>query len=140
DKYLQKVTHSSGRSIQFVWSNGSLTQVKDPAGNVYQYTYTPNAFGTGRARLASATLPGSPQTTISYHYEDARYPGGFTGKSYNGVRYSTFAYDANRRATLSEHAGGIERHTFSYAIESSAPVAVPPAPVHPGGIRGNEET
>ncbi|WP_409460708.1 DUF6531 domain-containing protein [Stenotrophomonas maltophilia] len=140
NKYLQSVTHSSGRSIQFTWSNGLLTQVKDPAGNVYQYGYTADVFGAGRARLASATLPGAPQTTITYHYEDARYPGGFTGKSYNGVRYSTFAYDAYKRATLSEHAGGIERHTFSYAVESSAPVAAPPAPVRPGGVRGSEET
>lgn len=140
NKYLQTVTHSSGRSILFTWNNGLLTQVRDPAGNVYQYSYTANAFGTGRGRLASTTLPGSPQTSITYHYEDARYPGGLTGKSYNGVRYSTFAYDANKRATLSEHAGGIERHTFSYVIEQSKPVAAPPAPVRPGPIRGSDET
>ncbi len=140
NKYLQTVTHSSGRSIQFTWNNGLLTQAKDPAGNVYQYGYTADVFGAGRARLASVTLPGAPQTTITYHYEDARYLGGFTGKSYNGVRYSTFAYDANKRATLSEHAGGIERHTFSYLVESSAPVAAPPAPARPGGVRGSEET
>lgn len=140
NKYLQTVTHSSGRSIQFTWNNGLLTQAKDPAGNVYQYGYTADVFGAGRARLASVTLPGAPQTTITYHYEDARYPGGFTGKSYNGVRYSTFAYDAYKRATLSEHAGGIERHTFSYVVESSAPVAAPPAPARPGGVRGSEET
>lgn len=34
-----------------------FTQVKDPAGNVYQYGYTADVFGAGRARLASATLP-----------------------------------------------------------------------------------
>ncbi len=87
NKYLQQVTHSSGRSVRFGWSNGQLTQVTDPAGSVYQYTYTANAFGKGRPRLASTTLPGSPTTVLTYHYENARYPGGLTGRSINGTRY-----------------------------------------------------
>jgi YD repeat-containing protein len=133
-KYLQSVTHSSGRSIVFTWNNGQLVSVTDPAGAVFQYSYSANIFGTGRHRLASATLPGTPTTTVSYHYEDSRYPGGLTGKSYNGVRYSTFAYDANARATLSEHAGGVQRYTFSYAVDSTEAVAPPPAPPPPGGF------
>lgn len=137
-RYLQSVTHSSGRAIQFAWTNSELTRVTDPAGNIYQYSYTPNVFGTGRGRLATTTLPGTPATTISYHYEDARYPGGLTGKSFNGVRYSSFAYDANQRATLSEHAGGVERFTFSYVVESSEPVIPAPAPVRPGGVKNGE--
>lgn len=137
-RYLQSVTHSSGRAIQFAWTNSQLTRVTDPAGNIYQYSYTPNVFGTGRGRLATTTLPGVPATIISYHYEDARYPGGLTGKSFNGVRYSSFAYDANQRATLSEHAGGVQRITFSYVVESSEPVVPAPAPVRPGGIKNGE--
>jgi YD repeat-containing protein len=139
-QYLQKVTHASGRTVQFGWNNGQLTQVTDPAGSVYQYSYTANVFGTGRGRLASTTLPGTPSTTITYHYEDARFPGAFTGKSFNGVRYSTFAYDANKRATLSEHVGGVERYTFSYSVQSTEQVIPAPAPARPGGIRENEET
>jgi len=131
-RYLQSVTHASGRKIQFRWSNGRLTEVVDPAGNSYRYTYTADAFGPGTARLASTMLPGSPSTVIQYHYEDARFPGALTGKSFNGSRYSTFAYDASRRATSTEHAGGIERHTFSYAVKRTEPVAPPPAPVMPG--------
>lgn len=137
--YLQTVTHSSGRQVKFTWGGGQVTQVTDPAGNVFQYTYTANVFGAGRGRLASTTLPGAPATTISYHYEDARYPGGFTGKSYNGVRYSTFAYDGSKRATLSEHAGGVERHTISYVVESTEQILPPPSPARPGGVLANEE-
>ncbi|MGA6150378.1 DUF6531 domain-containing protein [Stenotrophomonas sp. NPDC077461] len=139
-RYLQTVTHSSGRTVRFTWTNGQLTQVTDPAGTAFQYTYTADVFGTGRGRLASVLLPGSPATTVSYHYEDARYPGGLTGKSFNGVRYSTFAYDANKRAVLTEHAGGVERHTFSYAVQSSEQVSLPPAPIRPGGDTASEET
>jgi YD repeat-containing protein len=133
-KYLQAVTHTSGRSVQFAWANGQVSQVTDPAGNVYQYTYTPNVFGTGRGRLASTILPGQPVTTIAYHYEDSRFVGALTGKSFNGVRYSTFAYDADRRATLSEHAGGVERSTFSYVVEATEQVTPPPTPPPPGGF------
>lgn len=139
NKYLTAVEHSSGRKIQFTWSGDQLTQVIDPAGGVYQYTYTANAFGSGRARLATAILPGTPQTTVTYHYEDARYPGGFTGKSFNGVRYSTFAYDASRRAVLSEHAGGVERYTFGYQASAVEQVTPPPAPIRPGGFRNDGE-
>lgn len=138
-KYLQTVTHASGRQVKFTWSGAQVSQVTDPAGNVYQYAYTANVFGAGRGRLASTTLPGAPATTISYHYEDARYPGGLTGKSFNGVRYSTFAYDGSKRATLSEHAGGVERHTLSYVVESTEPVLPPPSPARPGGAFVDEE-
>ncbi|MEN5062294.1 RHS repeat-associated core domain-containing protein [Luteimonas sp. TWI1416] len=133
NNYLQRVTHTSGRYVQLTWSNGQLTKVTDPAGNAYTFTYTANALGSGRHRLATATPPGAPGTTVQYHYEDVRFPGGLTGKSFNGLRYSNFAYDANGRATLSEHAGGVERYTFAYELNASAPPAPRPPPPPPSG-------
>lgn len=138
-KYLQQVTHSSGRSVRLGWTNGQLEQVTDPAGNVYRYAYTPNVFGTGRARLASAVLPGAPATTVAYHYEDARFPGGLTGKSFNGARYSGFAYDAQGRAVSSEHAGGVDRYTFSYAVDATEQLPLPPPTPAPGGFLDDSE-
>lgn len=139
-KYLQQVTHSSGRTVKFAWSDGVVSQVTDPAGNVYRYAYTANVFGAGSgyARLASTTLPGSPETTVSYHYEDSRFPGALTGKSFNGVRYSTFTYDDQGRATSTEHSGGVERYGFNYGVETTQAVTPPPAPVPPGGFRDDE--
>lgn len=131
NNYLQRVTHTSGRQIQLTWTSGRLTRVTDPGGNQYSYTYTANAFGAGRHRLASVSLPGTPATTVQYHYEDGRFPGGLTGKSYNGVRYSNFAYDGNGRATLSEHVGGVNRFTFSYQLNQGTPPAPPPPPPTP---------
>lgn len=109
----QRVTHTSGRYVQFTWTNGQLTAVRDPAGNQYGFSYHANQFGTGLHRLAASSQPGSPATTITYHYEDARHPGALTGKSFNGVRYSKFTYSANGLATSSEHMGA-EKHTFAY--------------------------
>jgi YD repeat-containing protein len=138
NKYLQQVAHSSGRSVRFSWdANGQLVGVTDPAGHVYQYSYTPNVFGAGLARLAGVRMPGEPATSVTYHYEDSRYPGGLTGKSFNGVRYSTFSYDDQGRAVSTEHAGGVERHTFSYVIENASVMSPPPAPPPPGGYRSD---
>ncbi|MFT4249441.1 MAG: DUF6531 domain-containing protein [Pseudomonas sp.] len=139
-KYLQQVTHSSGRAVRFAWSGGMVTQVTDPAGNAYRYTYTTNVYGTGDgyARLATSVRPGAPETTIAYHYEDSRFPGALTGKSFNGVRYSTFAYDAEGRAISTVHAGDVERFGFAYAVASTQAVTPPPKPAPPGGFRDGE--
>lgn len=135
DRYLKEVNHPSGRRMTFTWEGGRLVQVTDPAGAVHRYGYDVNAFGTGsgKHRLASTTRPGEPAMTVQYHYEDSRMPGALTGKSFDGVRYSTFAYDANRRAISSEHAGGVDRYTFSYVVEATEQVEPPPAPLPPGG-------
>lgn len=106
--------HTSGRQVIFHWTGDQLTSVTDPAGNVYAYTYSANLFGTGLHRLASTSLPGTPATTITYHYATSGDKGRFLGKSYNGERYSTFTYDSNGRAASSEHAGGVEKYTFVY--------------------------
>lgn len=37
--YLVRVNHTSLRHVDFAWTNGLLTQVTDPAGNIYRYTY-----------------------------------------------------------------------------------------------------
>ncbi|WP_407354672.1 RHS repeat-associated core domain-containing protein [Luteimonas sp. R10] len=133
NNYLQTVTHTSGRTVRFTWSNGQLTRVTDPAGNHYNYTYTANAFGAGRHRLATATLPGAPATKTTYHYEDGRFPGALTGKSFNDIRYSSFAYDAAGRAISSEHAGGADKYTFSYEVEGGSQPPPLPLPPPPGG-------
>ncbi|MCB1568069.1 MAG: RHS repeat protein [Xanthomonadales bacterium] len=142
DNYLQTVTHTSGRAVSFTWTNGRLTGVTDPAGKLYLYSYDANAFGAGRHRLATVTLPGStgqpasPATLIKYHYENAAFPGALTGISYAGVRHSTFSYDTQGRATASQHAGptgAVAVHGFQYVGTLTTPVNPPPLPPPPGG-------
>lgn len=138
-QYLQKVRHTSGREVLFTWTGTQLSQVTDPANNIYTYTYTANTFGAGRGRLASTTRPGAPVTTITYHYEDGRFPGGLTGKSFNNVRYSTIIYDAQARATSTEHSGGVEKYSLAYAVQTITMLPAPPAPPPPGGFFNEEE-
>lgn len=113
--YPTRVTHTSGRYVDFVWTGSQLTSVRDPAGNYYGYAYLANRFGTGLHLLSATSRPGNPVNTIAYHYEDARFLGALTGKSFSGVRYSWFSYDANGRAISSDHGDGRDRHIFSYS-------------------------
>jgi YD repeat-containing protein len=117
--YPIRVTHTSGRYVEFTWTGSQLTEVRDPAGTSYRYTYTADQFGAGLHRLASVSQPG---TTITYHYELAGTPAALTGKSFNGVRFSTFSYGAGTRpaATQTTHSG-IETWKFSYEDMSGAP-------------------
>ena len=111
---LSTVVHTSGRQVQLTWTGDQLTSVADPAGNTFSYTYSANFFGTGLHRLETTAQPGTPATAIAYIYAATGDRGRLTGKSYNGVRFSTFIYDANGRATSTEHAGGVDKHTFAY--------------------------
>jgi RHS repeat-associated protein len=119
---LDRITHSSGRYVQLSWSNSRLSGVTDPAGNVYQYGYQDGFSIPNYFMLSSVVLPGPPATSVTYHY-DPMQPGKLFGKSYNGVRYSTFAYDSNHRVTLTEHAGGVDRYTFAYTTSADGNVA-----------------
>lgn len=98
--YPVRATHTSGRYIDFVWTSGQLTAVRDPAGQYYGYAYHANQLGSGLHRLAASSRPGIPASTTTYHYEVA-FAGALTGKSINGQRYSTFQYDPEGRAIRS---------------------------------------
>ncbi|PJK06657.1 hypothetical protein CO610_10085, partial [Lysobacteraceae bacterium NML95-0200] len=108
---LARVTHTSGQYVEFVWSSNRLQTVRDPAGNTYQYGYTGSA--TAAPRLVSATAPGQPALTTTYHYESNNY-WALTGKSINGVRYSRFSYHTNGLAASTEH-NGMQKHRFVYS-------------------------
>jgi hypothetical protein len=102
--YPYRVAHTSGRYVEFTWTSGQLTAIRDPAGNYYGYSSTANVFGTGLHRLESVFKPGQVATAITYHYSSAASPA-LVGKSFGGVRYSTFGYDGNGYATSTEHNG-----------------------------------
>jgi RHS repeat-associated protein len=125
--YPYRVTHTSGRYIEFTWTtiNGAkrLTAIRDPAGNYYGYGYAEQGSTFKMTMLSSVALPGAPATAITYHYENID-PTALTGKSFNGVRYSTFAYmDGTRppsgfiindgKAISTEH-NGKEKYSFDY--------------------------
>ena len=118
-----RVTHTSGRYVEFVWTSGQLTAVRDTAGNYYGYAYNANQFGAGIHRLVSVARPGTPTANVVYHYEFASDPGALTGKSYNGVRYSTFAYYGGGAISQTKH-GTSDTWNFSYQDLSAQPMSI----------------
>lgn len=68
-------------------------------------------------RLKQVTYPGTGSPTVQYKYENATYPYALTGiVDQNGLRYATWAYDANKRASSSMHGTNAETTTFSYNL------------------------
>ncbi|MDE1461029.1 hypothetical protein [Spartinivicinus poritis] len=62
----------------------------------------------------------------TYHYENEQYPTLLTGiTNANNQRYATWQYDEKGRATVSKHAGEVDKVTFSYPDENSTTVTNP---------------
>ena len=77
-------------------TQGRLATLADANGRVIKYGYD------ATNNLSSVTYPDGHITT--YYYEDTRFLTFLTGVAYDGVRYSTFGYDAQGRANLTQHA------------------------------------
>lgn len=122
--YPYRITHTSGRYIEFTWTGGMLTAARDPAGNYYGFSYHANQFGSGLHRLASSSQPGTPASTTAYHYTLGTDPSALTGKSINGTPFSAFTYNSNGYATSSEHIPLQEKFTFDYYFDAGGVMSV----------------
>ncbi|QOJ22365.1 MAG: RHS repeat protein [Gammaproteobacteria bacterium] len=97
----------------------------DPANGIYQYAYDANG------NLTSVIyLDGKART---YHYNEAAYtsgaslPNALTGiTDENGIRFATYTYDAQGRAVVTEHAGGVERYVLGYSVDGSNTMVTDP--------------
>lgn len=117
---LRRVTHNSGRYVEFTYGAGNAAKVatvRDPAGNLFHYASGSNAAGT----FSKVTRPDGSE--ITYQYDP--YAMLLQGKSINGVRYATFTYQKvvsgiNLRyfPVASEHAGGVDKTSFVYSYSS----------------------
>lgn len=126
--YPTRVTHTSGRYVEFVWTGSQLTSVRDPGGRYYGYAYTPGMFYGGTVhRLSASSKPGTPATTIAYHYESATDSTALTGKSFNNVRYSQFEY-SGYYATSTEHSGE-DKYSFAYSFSNGQMVVLETNPL-----------
>ncbi|MEX2648140.1 MAG: DUF6531 domain-containing protein [Alphaproteobacteria bacterium] len=134
---LTAVTDSYGRSLTFTYgSGGQVLTMTVPSGRVTTYTYDQPVGWDGAmeaaVRLASVTYPDatpanpSDNPKVQYLHENATYPFALTGiTDENGDRYATYGYDANLKATLTEHAGGAGRHTLAYNANGTTTVTNP---------------
>jgi RHS repeat-associated protein len=109
--FISSVVGPFGHSLQFVYTSRRIQHIVDPAGQLIQFSYGANQ------NLTSVTYAGATRT---YHYENAAFPNSLTGITDEASsRFSTYAYDSSGRATLTEHAGGVNRFTFDYQSNST---------------------
>ena len=115
---LTSVTDPFGRSLTFTYSGNNIATVTDPVGGVYTHAYAANG------NLTSVTYPDTKVRT--YLYENTTFTKALTGiTDENNVRFATWTYDAQGRATSSEHGAsgsGIDRATVVYNANGSATV------------------
>jgi YD repeat-containing protein len=121
--YLISIADSFSRSLALRYDpqKGRLTKVIDPAGQEYTYGYD------SAERLSSVIGPDLNER--KYLYNEA---GQMAGTSYllaltgiideSGKRYATYGYDAAGRATSTEHAGGVDRYTFTPPNTATTPL------------------
>lgn len=116
DTKLTRISHRSGRSLQFGYDgSGRLASVTAPDGTVRRYGYDSSN------RLVSIQYPDN--TTKQYLYENSTYPLALTGViDQRGVRYATWTYDSQGRATSSENAGGVGRTTLAFNADGTVAV------------------
>ncbi|NHZ66926.1 DUF6531 domain-containing protein, partial [Massilia genomosp. 1] len=119
---LSKIVDTSGRSLAIAWEGDVIVSIASSTGSV-RYEYEQTVVGDyppieGMSRLIGVHYldrSGMEMSSRAYHYEDAQDRFLLTGiTDEHGKRFATYAYDADARAVLSEHAGGAQRYTFSY--------------------------
>lgn len=109
------VTDSLGHSMNLTFNAAQRLATLTVDDLQVSYTYS----SAGRLTKATRTQNGQALSR-TYHYEDAREGGWLTGiTDERGVRYTTWTYDAQGRATKSEHASGADRYQFAYGSNST---------------------
>jgi RHS repeat-associated protein len=105
-----------GHTLSFLYSGSQVSQMTDPAGGVYQYTYD----STGN--LTNVLYPDATSKTYSYNESadtgGSNVPHALTGiTDESGVRFATFQYHTGTSVTLpvgTQHAGGVDSYSISY--------------------------
>lgn len=120
---LKTISDAFGRMLQISWGAENVVTAITSATGMVRFEYdspTQSNFPSSEtlARLVGVEYLDSSGVSIGtkrYHYENDSKPYLLTGiTDENGKRYANYSYDSMGRATLSEHALGVNRHTFSY--------------------------
>jgi YD repeat-containing protein len=112
------VSDKSGQSLSFTEDAQHQPLTMNTSGLSIQYEYNASK------RLIKLTHTRGEQTEQKlFHYELADKPHLLTGiTDERGVRYATWSYDEQGRATSSEHAGGVEHTDVAYNTDGSSTI------------------
>jgi RHS repeat-associated protein len=118
-KRIARVVHSTGRSVEFGYANGSggageseLAYIKDQDGPLVTYGYD------DERRLVTVTYRDGSERHYLYEHPTYRYA--LTGiEDETGKRYATYAYNEDGLAVSSEHAGAAQKAGFQYEADGT---------------------
>jgi YD repeat-containing protein len=112
------VTDNLGQSLTITEDAQHQPLTLSTAGLTIQYDYNANQ------RLSKLTRTRGGQTEQRlFHYEIANKPNLLTGiTDERGVRFTTWTFDDQDRATSSEHTGGVEHGDVAYNADGSSTV------------------
>ena len=123
---LSTVTDAEGRTLTFNYDPSSfqLKSVTLPDGSAIRYTYTSVSSQAAQGyQLISVTWPDG--SARSYVYDEQGLSASTVGNKLTGVidesgtRYATYTYQSDGRAISTQHAGGVDLHSVSYASDNS---------------------
>ncbi|MEQ1560351.1 MAG: RHS repeat-associated core domain-containing protein [Methyloglobulus sp.] len=110
------LTGHFGHKMTFAYDdNNRISRITLPDSSAYQYGYD------DKNNLVSVTYPDA--AIRKYLYENTTFVHALTGiLDENGKRFATYTYDAQGRATSTQHAGGAELTTIAYNADNTATV------------------
>ncbi|MBK6598194.1 MAG: RHS repeat protein [Proteobacteria bacterium] len=110
---MATISNSFGRSVTLGYNaQNQLITATLPGSSQIQYGYNANAILT--------TVTYADSTVKTYHYEDTRNSFLLTGiTDESNTRFATYTYNNAGQVESEEHAGGVNRHEFTYAATSA---------------------
>jgi len=124
--FLLSESDAFGHNLSWQYNSaGLMSQMTDPGGGVYQYSYDANR------NLIGVVYPDSASKTYWYN-ESANTSGANLPNSLTGItdesaaRYATFKYNSAGLAVNTQHAGGVESYTFTYPNPGQTATVVDP--------------
>ncbi len=118
---LIAVTDSYGRALAFAYAGNLLAQVTTPDALVLAYGYTSSGLTPGvNDQLASVAYSTTPVTKQVYTYINNFDLASITDE--NGAVFASWTYDAQDRATSSQHGVGAEKVVISYDTDTQRTV------------------
>ena len=124
--FLLTESDAFGHGLSWQYNSaGLMSQMTDPAGGVYQYSYDPNR------NLIGVVYPDGTSKTYWYNESTntsgANLPTWLTGiTDESNVRYATYQYNASGLGVNTQHAGGVESYTFTYPVLGNSATVTDP--------------
>ncbi|GLS27421.1 DUF6531 domain-containing protein [Marinibactrum halimedae] len=114
-----KIRSNTGQELHLNYNNlGFVKSITDGNTTIASYEYNQDT-------LLSKVIY-SNNSSRSYEYKDFRNEGALTDLYIDNLLYAHWEYDESGRGVLSEHSGGVDKHTFQYSEDEKSVLVTNP--------------